>query len=144
VTHRDTSAGTQTAETRDEALSLLIVDDSPVMRNFIKRVLRLSGLNIARVLEAEDGVGALETLSREPVDLVLADINMPRMNGEELVRRMEQDDRLKRVPVIVVSTDSTHHRMESMLGHGVRGYIQKPFQPETLRAEVERVLAEEL
>ena len=123
-------------------LSVMIVDDSPVMRNFIRRVLTLSGLNIATVIEASDGNAALEVFEKQSVDLVLSDINMPGMNGEELIREMERDEELSRVPVIVVSTDSSSHRVEMMLGYGARGYIQKPFHPETLRAEVERVLNE--
>ena len=121
-------------------LRVLIVDDSPVMRNFIKRVLRLSGLEITVVLEAGDGGAALAVLRAQAVDLVLSDLNMPVMDGEEMIRRMSDDGTLRRIPVVVVSTDSTHHRMEVMTGYGVRGYIQKPFQPETLRSEVERIL----
>lgn len=124
-------------------LSILVVDDSPVMRNFIKRVLRMSGLEIGQIVEACDGTAALDALAEYPVDLVLSDISMPGMNGEELLRQMEGDDELRRVPVIVVSTDSSSHRMETMLAYGARGYVHKPFQPETLRAEVERVLGEE-
>ncbi len=132
-----TEGGTQAA------LSVLIVDDSPVMRNYIKRILRLSGLAIAATLEAGDGDAALDTLAHASVDLVLSDINMPGMNGEQLLREMEGDDRLCHVPVIVVSTDSSAHRMEKMLAYGARGYVQKPFDPEGLRAEIERVLAGE-
>lgn len=125
-------------------LTVLIVDDSTVMRNFIKRVLRMSGLPIAETLEAADGSAALERLNTAMVDLVLCDINMPVMNGEELLRHMESDDDLRRVPLIVVSTDSSTHRVEMMLAYGARGYVQKPFQPEVLRTEVERVLGEEI
>ncbi len=124
------------------ALSVLIVDDSPVMRNFIKRVLRMSGLSIRQTFEAPDGSAALELLNTDAIDLVLCDINMPVMNGEELLRRMEDDDDLRRIPLIVVSTDSSTHRVEMMLAYGARGYVQKPFPPEVLRSEVERVLGE--
>lgn len=132
-------AGSADANT---ALSVLIVDDSPVMRNFIRRVLDLSGLELASVVEASDGRTALQALDDFHIDLVLSDINMPGMNGEELLREMERDDELSHVPVIVVSTDSSTHRVQMMLGYGAKGYIQKPFHPETLRAEVERVLEE--
>jgi two-component system chemotaxis response regulator CheY len=124
-------------------LSVLVVDDSPVMRNFIARVLGMSGLDIAEVLQAGDGREALGVLRCQPVSLVLSDINMPVMNGEEMLRQISCDDDLNQVPVIVVSTDSSHHRVETMLAHGARGYIQKPFQPEMLRAEIERVLEED-
>jgi two-component system chemotaxis response regulator CheY len=71
---------------------------------------------------------------------VLTDINMPAMDGEELVRRLEADDLLKTVPVVIVSTDGTENRMRRMLALGARGYVKKPFLPETLREELERVL----
>jgi len=126
----------------EPGLAVLIVDDSPVMRNFIRRVLRMSGLAIDVLLEAGDGNAALQLLADAHVDLVLSDINMPGMDGEELIRRMESDEDLNQIPVIVVSTDSTTHRVQMMLGYGARGYIQKPFHPETLRSEVERVFEE--
>jgi two-component system chemotaxis response regulator CheY len=126
----------------NSALSVLIVDDSAVMRNFIKRVLSLSGLAIEETFEAPDGSAALDMLNTTNIDLVLCDINMPVMNGEELLRLMEADDDLRQIPLIVVSTDSSTHRVEMMLAYGARGYVQKPFQPEVLRSEVERVLGE--
>jgi two-component system, chemotaxis family, chemotaxis protein CheY len=120
-------------------LTILIVDDSPVMRSFIRRVVAMTGLE-ATIREASDGEGALEIVAAEPIDLVLSDINMPRMNGVELVRRLEAHESWKRIPVIVVSTDSSTVRVSDMLALGARGYVQKPFQPEALRAEIERVV----
>jgi two-component system chemotaxis response regulator CheY len=124
----------------ERGLSVLIVDDSPVMRCFIRRVLALSGLPTRAVYEAGDGESALSVLGKSAVDLVLSDINMPGMNGSELMQRMNAAPHLRTIPVIVVSTDSTRHRMEAMLGLGARGYVQKPFHPEMLRTEIERVL----
>lgn len=120
--------------------SILLVDDSPVMRMFIRRVLMLSGLSMKEVFEADDGQVALEMLRTCRVDLILSDINMPRMNGSELMRRLAAAPDLRSIPVIVVSTDSSHVRVESMMKLGARGYLQKPFQPEKLRMEIERVL----
>jgi two-component system chemotaxis response regulator CheY len=122
------------------ALNIMIVDDSPVMRVFLRKVVQLTGLPVGEYCEAGDGEAALETLRERWVDLVLTDINMPRMNGEELVRQLENDELLRDIPVIVVSTDSSHGRKELMLKLGARGYISKPFLPETLRDEVEKVL----
>jgi len=119
---------------------VLIVDDSPVMRAFIRRIIVLSGLDGAGFLEASDGQEALRLLSAEWVDVVLTDINMPRMDGEEFVRRLAADDMLKSLPVVIVSTDGTECRMRQMLALGARGYVKKPFMPETLREELERVL----
>lgn len=122
------------------ALNIMIVDDSPVMRIFLRKVVQLTGLSVGEFCEAGDGQSALESLRERWVDLILTDINMPRMNGEEFVRQLENDDVLRDIPVIVVSTDASRDRMERMLMLGARGYISKPFQPETLRDEVEKIL----
>jgi two-component system chemotaxis response regulator CheY len=122
------------------ALNIMIVDDSPVMRAFIRKVVGLTGLDVGECCEAGDGEDALRLLRERWVDLVLTDINMPRMNGEELVRRMESDEVFRTIPVIVVSTDSSHSRIQQMLALGASGYMSKPFLPEALRDEVEKVL----
>jgi two-component system chemotaxis response regulator CheY len=118
---------------------VLIVDDSPSMRAFIKRVMTLSGLEVSAHLEAGDGQEAIELLNREWVDVILTDINMPRMNGEEFVRKLSESGLLKTVPVVVVSTDATAARREHLTALGARGYLTKPFLPEALREEIERV-----
>ena len=122
------------------AYNILLVDDSPAMRSFLRRVLDLSGLDVGRCLEACNGQEALDVLSREWIDLVLTDLNMPVMDGEELVRRLAADESLRTVPVLVVSTDRTEARVCQLLQLGARGYVAKPFLPETLRAEMDRVL----
>lgn len=122
------------------AISVLIVDDSAVMRTFIRRVLELSGLEASPCLEAANGAEALNLLDKHWVDVVLSDINMPVMSGEEMMRRLHASSILESLPVIVVSTDSTEARMRQMIELGARGYVKKPFQPEELRAEIERVL----
>jgi two-component system chemotaxis response regulator CheY len=122
------------------ALRVLIVDDSRVMRAFVRRVLDLSGLDAAPVFEAADGQEALDLLEREWVDVVLTDINMPNMDGEELVAKLSERGLLDLVTVIVVSTDATAARMERLQKLGAHGYLSKPFQPEKLRAEIERAM----
>jgi len=122
------------------AFSVLIVDDSPAMRSFIRRVIDLSGFEVDDCVEAGDGIEALEKLEQRWVDIVLTDINMPNMNGEQLVKEMASHEMLKTVPVVVISTDSTETRIERLMSLGARGYVKKPFLPETLREELERVL----
>jgi two-component system chemotaxis response regulator CheY len=122
------------------AFSVLIVDDSAVMRGFIRRVMALSGFEIGECLEASDGEEALARLRERPVDVILTDINMPNMNGEELLRRLEMDSRLRSVPTLVISTDATKARILKMISLGAQGYMTKPFSPEALREELERVL----
>jgi len=121
-------------------LQILIVDDSPAMRSFIRRVLERSELSVGDYLTAANGEEALRLLDNNPVDAVLTDINMPRVDGEELLRRMSEHELLHRVPVIVVSGDRTESRIRKMFALGAKGYVTKPFTPEALRAEVERSL----
>jgi two-component system, chemotaxis family, chemotaxis protein CheY len=122
------------------AYRVLIVDDSPAMRLFVRRVMEISGFDVAECLEASNGTQALEVLKTEWVDAILSDINMPGMDGEELVRRVEADESLRRIPVIIISTDGSRARVDRMLELGARGYVMKPFRPEVLRAELERGL----
>jgi two-component system, chemotaxis family, chemotaxis protein CheY len=122
------------------AYRVLIVDDSPAMRTFVRRVMEVSGFDLADCLEASNGLQALEILKSEWVDAILSDINMPEMDGEELLRRLEADETLRQIPVIVISTDGTVVRTERMVQLGAKGYVTKPFRPEVLRAELERSL----
>lgn len=119
---------------------VLIVDDSPAMRGFVHRVLDSSGLQLGAVFEAGDGLEALDLLAREWVDVILTDINMPRMDGETFVTRLSQSPAYAEVPVIVISTDATSARREHLYALGVRGYLAKPFTPEMLREEIEKVM----
>ncbi|MEN6534363.1 MAG: response regulator [Bryobacteraceae bacterium] len=122
------------------AYRVLIVDDSPVMRSFIRRVMDVSGFECDRCLEAGDGEEALGLLRGEWVDIILTDINMPRMNGEQLLENLSEDDCLRSIPVLVVSTDATETRIQSMISLGAKGYVAKPFTPETLGRELTRLL----
>jgi len=124
------------------AYNVLIVDDSPAMRSFVRRVLELSGIPVGQCVEAGDGKQALEILREQWVDVVLTDLNMPTMDGEQFVRQMEADESLRPIPVLVVSTDRTDQRVQQMMTLGAKGYVTKPFLPETLREELERALGE--
>jgi two-component system chemotaxis response regulator CheY len=121
-------------------LRILIVDDSPAMRTFIRRVLDASGLEVEQCLGASDGAEALQLLEQNRVDVVLTDINMPRMGGEELLERLAKHEMLRSIPVVVVSTDRTESRIQRTLELGAKGYVTKPFAPEILREELERTV----
>ena len=118
----------------------MIVDDSPAMRAFVKRVVQLSGFDLSACFEAANGQEGLDLLRSEWVDAILTDINMPNVDGEEFLRRIASDELLRSVPVIVVSTDATENRIARLLALGARGYITKPFLPEALRAQLEATL----
>lgn len=122
------------------AYRILIVDDSPLMRTFVRRIVGRSGFELSACLQASNGREALELLHKETVDAILTDINMPEMDGEEFLRQLTRDETLHAIPVVVISTDATVKRIERMLELGARGYVTKPFAPEELRAELERTL----
>ena len=122
------------------AFTVLIVDDSPAMRSFVKRVVNLSGFEMGACYEAGDGKEALQVLDQQWVDVILTDINMPVMNGQEFVERLAANEAFRSIPVLVISTDRTEDRVNEMIALGAQGYVKKPFQPEELRTELERVL----
>lgn len=127
-------------------LRVLVVDDSPAMRAYIKRTLSLTGIEIKEVFEAGNGQEALDVVSKEngagkQLDLIFADINMPVMNGEEFVQKLRETEG-KDIPVIVVSTDASQKRVLRLRELGARGYISKPCAPEMIRLKVEQVVGD--
>jgi len=124
-------------------VKVLIVDDSSLMRRFVARVLGMSGLVLGECREANNGLDALAKLREWRPDLVLTDINMPTMDGESLIRFLAEDEELRGIPVVVISTDRTEYRMARLMELGAKGYVAKPFNPETLRQQLEQVLDRE-
>jgi two-component system chemotaxis response regulator CheY len=120
------------------AFNVLVVDDSAVMRAMIARVIRMSGVPLAEIHEAGNGAEGLQRLREHWVDLVLLDVNMPVMNGEEMLRRLRADPETAALPVIIVSTESSETRVHALEELGV-AFIHKPFAPEELRATILRV-----
>lgn len=112
---------------------ILIVDDSATTRAFIRRSIKMAGFDTDAIHEASDGAAALAILARQTVDLVLADLHMPTMDGVEMTRRIMADEKLKNIPVVVVSADPNTQRLERLKEEGIRGYVRKPFTPETMR-----------
>lgn len=121
-------------------LNVLLVDDSATTRAVIRKTLKLAGLQPTAIYEAGDGCAALEVLSQNEVHLVFADLNMPKMGGDELIRRMADDPRHCRIPVIVVSTEGSQTRLTDILLPLVAGFIRKPFTPEQVRETILKVL----
>ncbi len=113
--------------------NLLIVDDSPILRSAIKKVVKLAGLEEDRIFEAGNGKEALELMSTVWVDLVLLDLNMPVMNGEEFAVELRKQDDIKDAAVVVVSTESNQDRLDRMKELGAIEFLRKPFEPEDLR-----------
>ncbi len=115
------------------AYNILVVDDSDVIRAMIARTLRLGGIHVANLYEAANGREALAILQDNWVDLVLADINMPVMNGADMIERMREQPTMADIPVIVVSSEGASSRVEALTDTGVCAWIRKPFTPEEIR-----------
>lgn len=124
-----------------KAYNVLVVDDSAVMRSMIVRILRLSGVPVGTVCQAGSGEDALTQLQSTWIDLVMVDLNMPGMDGEELVDRIRTSPAFARLPVLVVSTESSETRIERLRAKGAE-FVHKPFTPERLRESIVKLLGE--
>ncbi|MBL9148436.1 MAG: response regulator [Phycisphaerae bacterium] len=112
--------------------NVLIVDDSPILRSAIAKVARLAGVPEERIFFAGDGAKALEVLEKQWIDLVLLDLNMPVMDGEEFARRLRANAALADTKVVIVSTESNQDRLDRLRALGISEALRKPFQPEDL------------
>ena len=121
------------------AYTVLVVDDSRIMRDMVARAVSMSGLDIASVDTACDGSQALTKLRASWFDLVLLDVNMPVMTGEQFLVALRADLALRDTLVVVVSTESSVPRIARLRGLGA-GFIHKPFRPEELVAAVRQLL----
>ena len=117
--------------------SILAVDDSESMRQMVSFTLRGAGHDVQ---EANDGVQALEFANKKKYDLVLSDVNMPNMNGIELVKELRQLADYKFVPVLMLTTESAGDVKAQGKQAGATGWIVKPFNPEQLLSTIKRVL----
>ena len=118
----------------------LIVDDSSVMRKIVERSLRQAGLDLSSVMEAGNGAEALGILDANTVDLILSDINMPVMDGLEFVRQLQTVEKLRGVPVVMITTEGSESNVVQALSLGAKGYIRKPFTPDQVKEHVLPVL----
>lgn len=116
-----------------EGLTLLIVDDSSVMRAMIKRVVSMIDLPVTTVLEAANGLEALALLEQNEVSVLFTDINMPEMNGTELLQEIDRRGLWPDLMRVIISTDGSAARREEADALNVRFYLQKPFRPEAMR-----------
>ena len=114
-------------------LNILIVDDSTTMRMVIRRVVSLTEVPVENVYEGRNGREALKVLESHAVHAVFTDINMPVMNGEELLREMAKHSEWDDILRIVVSTDGSKLRREEARNLKVSLYVEKPFRPEVVR-----------
>ena len=116
----------------------LIVDDFSTMRRIVRNLLKEIGFGNAE--EAEDGAVALNMLKSSKFDFVVSDINMPNMNGFELLKNIRADDALKSVPVLMVTAEAKKEDIVLAAQTGANGYIVKPFTKATLEDKVQKIL----
>jgi len=119
---------------------ILIVEDSATMRSLLASSLEELD-SPTKIVEAESGFEALRHLPREDFDLVVTDINMPDINGLELVSFIKRNEKYADIPLIIVSTEGSDRDREKGLGLGADAYLVKPFDPEDLRQVVVDLLA---
>jgi two-component system, chemotaxis family, chemotaxis protein CheY len=115
------------------SFNVLIVDDSAAMRAVVKKIITISGFKMDQCHEATNGKEALVLLKEIWVDVILTDLNMPEMNGLELLASLKRDNLLKEIPVIVITTEGSDERKKIVSDLGARGFIKKPFLPEEVR-----------
>jgi len=121
-----------------KVFSILVVDDSAAMRSLL--VSTLETLGPLNIVQAPNGFEALRMLPREHIDLVLTDINMPDINGLELLSSIRNNPIYKNVPVVVISTEGSRKDIDKGLALGANEYLVKPFNPEQLLEIVKRFL----
>ena len=121
---------------------VLVVEDSASMRSFVRTALEADARSSAglEVVEASSGFEALRLLPRGPYDLVITDINMPDINGLELISFIRRSELHKQTPVLIISTQSSERDRARGISLGANGYLTKPFAPEALQNEVWRFL----
>lgn len=122
------------------AFNILVTDDSETMRAVIKKSVNMSGVPVGEFHEAANGKEALAVLESAWIDVILSDINMPEMGGMELLKKISEDEELKKIPLIFITTEASEARKEEARKLGVAGYVKKPFQPETIKAVLYEVL----
>jgi two-component system chemotaxis response regulator CheY len=122
----------------DKRIKILVVDDFSTMRRIIKNLLKECGFDEAD--EAEDGAVALQKLRNLPFDFVVTDINMPNMNGFQLLTEIKREERLKHIPVLMVTAEARKEDIVLAAQQGAAGYIVKPFTKATLEDKVKHIL----
>ena len=119
-----------------DEIRTLIVDDSSVMRKMVERTLRQAGLDRLIVHEAASAAEGLSVLMTREVDLILADINMPAMDGLEFLRQLRAQNLAPGIPVVMITAESSEEHVKQAILAGAQGYIRKPFTPEQVKERI--------
>ncbi|MBI5634171.1 MAG: chemotaxis response regulator CheY [Nitrospirae bacterium] len=121
----------------DPKMKFLVVDDFSTMRRIVKNILKQLGYE--NIDEAEDGAQAYSKLQNGNYDFVVSDWNMPNMDGLELLKKIRSDERLKAMPVLMVTAEAEKEKVITAIQAGVNNYIVKPFTAEVLKEKMDRI-----
>ncbi|HTP36201.1 MAG TPA: response regulator [Candidatus Acidoferrales bacterium] len=119
---------------------VLVVDDSAAIRKILQRVLRQTGMAIRTIHEAGDGQEALALLANKRVDLVLTDINMPNMDGLQLLKSLKSAEEWRNVPVVMITTEGGETKVAEAVRLGAAGYVRKPFTADQIKEKLAGIL----
>lgn len=119
---------------------VLVVDDSAAIRKILQRVLRQTGMAIRTIHEAGDGQEALELLKSQTVNLVLTDINMPKMDGIQLLGTIKASPLWHDIPVVMITTEGGETKVGEAVRLGAAGYVRKPFTADQIKEKLAAIL----
>ncbi len=120
--------------------NILIVDDSQTMRKVIRKAVVISGFDLGDCWEAENGHEALKLIDEKKIDLVLTDLNMPKIGGLELIREMKRSETHREIPVVLITTQGSQTRLKEATLLGASCCVRKPFHPEEIRDTLNRIM----
>jgi two-component system chemotaxis response regulator CheY len=121
-------------------VDVLIVDDSAAIRKILQRVLTQTHLPLGKVVEAADGREAIEAMKLDAFALILSDINMPNMDGLQLLGELKANDQWRRVPVLMISTEGSQAKVTEAIRLGARGFVRKPFTADQIKEKLAGIL----
>jgi two-component system chemotaxis response regulator CheY len=122
------------------AFNILVVDDSTAIRKILIRVLRQTALAIGEIFEARDGIEALEIVRKQPLNLVLSDINMPNLDGLGLLAELKGAEQWRNLPVVMITTEGSEEKVSQAILLGSAAYIRKPFTAEQIQEKIGALL----
>jgi len=119
---------------------VLVVDDSAAIRKILTRVLRQTGMAIQTIHEAGDGQEALALMAQHRIDLVLSDINMPKMDGLQLLASLKASPQWRNIPVVMITTEGGETKVAEAVRLGAAGYVRKPFTADQIKEKLVGIL----
>lgn len=117
-------------------IDVLIVDDSTAIRKILQRVLRQTELAVGEIIEAGDGLEAVEAMKKQHFGLILSDINMPNMDGLQFLSQVRANDQWKNTPIFMITTEGSQNKVMEAVNLGATGYVRKPFTAEQIKEKL--------